>query len=375
MDNVIGLITANYATPELAELTNRRTSATLPFGGRYRLVDFALSNMVNAGIRSVGIIMPYSSSILDHVGAGSDWNLDRKNGGVFFLTGSVYGISNAHSGARFALRDIGRNLVYLMRSPAPYVIVTASNTVYNMDYLDLVQAHIESGADITMAYHYAAEDDSDVTGLRIEQGRVKGITTGVKKGEAAFLDCFVVGRKQLLNIVDWYSAIDYLDIFQVLSEDYDNKMQVGVYRFDGYAKSIFSVRSYARRSMDLLRPEVQKELFLKSAPIVTKVADAPPTKYTARAQVKNAIIPAGCVIDGTVEHSILFRGVRVGRNAVIRNSVIMQSCVIGDGACVENAVIDRNNTISAGAVLKGTPEDMMVMGKGEGFAMEAPGKD
>lgn len=374
MDNVIGLLTANYATPELAELTNQRTSATLPFGGRYRLVDFALSNMVNAGIRSVGVIMPYSSSIIDHVGAGGDWDLDRKNGGVFFLTGSVYGISNAHSGARFALRDIGRNLVYLMRSPAPYVIVAASNTVYNMDYMDLVQAHIDSGADITMAYHYAAEDDGDVTGLKIENDRVRGITNGVKRGDAAFLDCFVVGRNQLLNIVDWYSAIDYLDIFQVLSEDY-NKMYVGVYRFDGYAKSIFSVQSYARRSMDLLRREVREALFPPNAPIVTKIADAPPAKYTTRAKVKNAIIPAGCVIDGTVEQSILFRGVRVGRGAVVRNSVIMQSCVIEDGARVENAVIDRNNLISAGTVICGTPERMYVMGKGKGFAMEAPGKD
>lgn len=374
MDNVIGLISANYATPELAELTNQRTSATLPFGGRYRLVDFALSNMVNAGIRSVGVIMPYSSSILDHVGAGSDWDLDRKNGGIFFLTGSVYGISNAHSGARFALRDIGRNLVYLMRSPAPYVIVTASNTVYNMNYLDLVQTHIDSGADITMAYHIAAEDDMDVTGLKIENGRVWGITSGVKQGDATFLDCFVIGRKQLLNIVNWYSAIDYLDIFQILSEDYD-KMHVGTYRFEGYAKSIFSVQSYARRSMDLLRPEVRQELFPKNAPIVTKVADAPPAKYTPRAQVKNAMIPAGCFIDGIVEHSILFRGVRVGRGAVIRNSVIMQSCVIEDGACVENAVIDRNNLISAGSVVKGTPERMMVMGKGKGLTIEAPGKD
>lgn len=374
MDNVIGLITANYATPELGALTQQRTSATLPFGGRYRLVDFPLSNMVNAGIRSVGIIMPYSSSILDHVGSGSDWDLDRKHGGVFFLTGSVYGISNGHAGTRFALRDIGRNLVYLMRSPAPYVIVTASNTVYNTNYQDLVRTHIESGADITMAYHYAAEDDEDVTGLKLlPDGRVQGIKSGVKQGEAAFLDCFVISRKQLLNIVEWYSAIDYLDVFQILSEDYD-KMYVNSYPVDGYAKSIFSIRSYARRSMDLLRPEVSQSLFPKSAPIVTKVADAPPTKYTARAQVKNAIIPAGCIIDGTVEQSVLFRGVRVGRGAVIRNSVIMQSCVIGDGACVENAIIDRNNFISAGSVLKGTPERRMVMGKGNVF-VATPGKD
>lgn len=373
MDNVIGLITANYATPDLAELTRQRTSATLPFGGRYRLVDFALSNMVNAGIHTVGVIMPYSSSILDHVGSGSDWDLDRKNGGIFFLTGSVYGIGNANSSARFALRDIGRNLVYLARSPAPYVIVTASNTVYNMNYLDLVQTHINSGADITMAYHLADEDDRDVTGLKLQDDRVVGITNGVKQGDAAFLDCFVIGRKQLLNIVDWYRAIDYLDIFQILSEDF-GKMQVGIHRFEGYAKSIFSVRSYAGRSMDLLRPEVREELFPKNAPIVTKVADAPPAQYTAQAKVRNAIIPAGCFIDGTVEQSILFRGVRVNRGAVVRNSIIMQSCVIEEGACVENAVIDRNNHIRAGSVLKGTPEERMVLGKA-GYTVESLGKE
>ena len=361
MDRVIGLIAANYASRDMGELTSERTVASLPYGSRYRLIDFPLSNMVNAGIKTVGVVMPYKyRSIIDHIGAGKEWSLDRKNGGLHLLPGTVYGISSSDS--RFLLRDIDRNRVFLDRSPAPYVLITAANTVCNMDYADLVEKHLQSGADITLACRRAAADDKYLTGLRVQNGRVLGTTRGVRAGDTAFLDCFLISRSLLLNIMEWYKAINYLDLFDVLREDYD-KMQVGVYEFGGYAAPIFDAETYYRRSMDLLDTAVGDELFFKERPIMTKIQDTVPTEYVRGAQVRNALIPAGCVIAGTVEGSLLFQKVRVEEGAVVRNSIIMQSCVIGRGAWVENAIIDRGNVISPGTVLKGSPESVFIKEK------------
>jgi glucose-1-phosphate adenylyltransferase len=361
MDNIIGLISANYKTPELGELTSERTIASLPFGSRYRLIDFPLSNMVNSGISTVGIITPYKyRSIIDHIGAGSDWSLDRRNGGLCILPGSVYGISSTN--ARFLLRDISNSVVYLNRSPAPYVVISGANTVYNMNYRELVQTHIDSGADITMAYTIASEDDNHLTGIKAENGKVVSLTQGVSAGQYQFIDTFVISRSLLLKIIEWYAAIDYLDFFDVIADDFE-KMDVRTYKFDGYAKTIFSTKDYFRRSMDLLNPEILSELFTDGELIRTKIQDTAPSKYTATAKVRNSLIPAGCVVEGTVENSILFRGVNVGKNVVIRNSIIMQACVVEEGAVIENAIIDRSNVIAAGTVIKGSAENAFVQEK------------
>lgn len=362
MDRVIGLITANYETSQLGVLTGDRTIASLPYGGRYRLVDFPLSNMVNAGIRTVGVITPYKyRSIIDHLGAGKDWSLDRIHGGLFVLPGSVFGVASTNS--RFLLRDIERNLVYLMRSPTPYILVASANTVYNMDYTALIESHVRSGADLTMVYQKAWQDSDYLTGLKLDGGRVVGVSKGVKAGENAFLDCFVISRDLLLKIIDWYSAINYLDLFEVLAGDYD-KMDVELYEFKGYAGTIWDVDSYYRHSMDLLQPRVYDELFRGDGLIQTKVQDEVPTEYMKGARVANSLIPNGCMIYGTVENSVLFRGVRVEAGAVVRNSIIMQSCIIEKGACVENTILDRNNIIPAGSILKGVPGAPFIREKG-----------
>ena len=170
MDKIVGIITANYNIEELSVLTKDRTIASLPYGSRYRIIDFPLSNMVNSGIMTVGLITPYKyRSIIDHIASGSEWSLDRKNGGLFILPGSVYGVSS--SSARFMIRDFDRNQIFLERSPAPYVLVTACNTVCNVDYSKLYEAHMESGADITMAYTIAHQDDKEISCIHEMDGK------------------------------------------------------------------------------------------------------------------------------------------------------------------------------------------------------------
>ena len=362
MDSVLGLITGNYATEELQVLTAERGIASLPFGSRYRLVDFPISNMVNSGLTTVGLVTPYKyRSIIDHVGSGSDYGLDRKHGGLHILPGSVFGV-RGNLNSRFLLRDIRRNMVYIKRSPMPYVLITASNSIYKMDYTELVKAHIDSGAGITMAYCVNNENNPNVKGLVLENNVVKGITNGTKVGDNAFMDCYIINRGLLIRIMDWYASVDYYDTIDLIAGDIE-KLQVNAWKFDGYAKSIFTVESYYNTSMDLLKYEVNKELFVDGAPILTKIQDWSPARYGLEADVQNSLIPAGCTVEGTVENSILFRGVKIKKGAVVKNSIIMQSCVIEEGACVENAIIDRNNVIGKGTVIKGTPDVLFIKEK------------
>ena len=362
MDKVIGLIAANYETPALGTLTAERTVASLPFGGRYRLIDFPLSNMVNAGIRTVGVVTSQKyRSLLDHIGAGKDWSLDRNVGGLCVLPGSTYGITSI--GSRFVLRDLEQNMVYLMRSPAPYVIVAAANSVNNIDYTDVISAHIKSGADITMVCRKASKAAPLATALKVEGERISGVSHGVKSGDIEFLDCFVASRDLLLKLVEWYRAINYLDLFEVIANDYD-KMMVLPYEFKGYSALIADIGSYYSHSMDLLRTSVYDELFCGERPVITKVRDAVPTKYMNGAKVANSLIPAGCIIRGTVKNSILFRGARIEEGAVVENSILFKDSIIKAGAVVANAILDRHNTIEEGAVIKGSSRTPFIKDKG-----------
>lgn len=358
MDRVIGLIAANFETRDMGELTEERTVASLPYGGNYRVVDFPLSNMVNSGINTIGLVTPYKyRSIIDHVGAGKAWDLDRKNGGLFVLPGSVFGVHSENS--HFLLRDIRRNAIYLERSPAPYILVTAANVISHMDYRPLIAEHIKSGADITMVYNTADRDEAHRLGVTVENGKVVGFKPNPKKYEDAMLDTFVISRDLLMKIMEWYAAIDYLDFFEAIEGDLD-KMDVRGYKYEGYARQMFTSRDYFEYSMELLNIDVARELFTRERPIATKAAEAAPAKYLDGAKVKNSMVSAGSLIEGEVDHSILFRGVKVGKGAKVRNSIIMQRCVIEDGAVVENVILDKSQTVKAGSVIKGTGDTTFI---------------
>ncbi len=358
MDRVIGLIAANFETKDMGELTEDRTIGSLPYGGNYRVIDFPLSNMVNSGINTIGLITPYKyRSIIDHVGAGKAWDLDRKNGGLFVLPGSVFGVHSENS--HFLLRDIRRNAVYLERSPAPYILVTAANVISHMDYRPLIMEHIKSGADITMAYNTADRDETHRLGVTVEDGRVTGFKPNPKKYEDAMLDTFVISRDLLMKIMEWYAAIDYLDFFEAIEGDLD-KMDIRGYRYEGYARQMFTSRDYFEYSMELLNIDVASELFSRERPIATKAAEAAPAKYLEGAKVRNSMVAAGSLIEGEVDHSILFRSVKVGKGAKVRNSIIMQRCVIEDGAAVENVILDKSQVVKAGSVIKGTGDTTFI---------------
>ena len=362
MKNVIGLITCNYSAKTPGVLADERPIASMPYLGRYRLVDFALSNMVNCGIRTIGMVMPFNyRSIIDHVGSGKDWDLDRKNGGLFILPGSAFGTSR--TGSRFLLRDLEQHKVYFTRSTSTHVILSSANFVYNFDYDLLYAAHKESGADVTVLTQIARADDEDVVRFDVADGRVTGLHHGVKAGETAFLDCFIIAREKLLELLDMYATVDYLDLFEAMADDLGN-INVNTYYFDGYAAPVFKKETYYASNMDLLNPEVMGELFPPHRFIKTKAHDTSPAKHEIGSKVANSLVSAGDRIYGEVTGSVLGRNVVVENGAAVRDSIVMQGCIIKSGARVEHAIVDRNNIVPEGTEICGTPEDVFVQPKG-----------
>jgi glucose-1-phosphate adenylyltransferase len=363
MERAIGLITANYSVKAPSTLLDSRPAAALPIAARYRMIDFPLSNMVNSGMRTVGLIMPYNyRSIIDHVESGKDWSLDRKNGGLFLLPGTAYGTTR--TGARFLLRDIAHNRVYIERADKPYVILSAANIIYNIDLVEVVDEHIKSGADITVVTQKAEHKDDALMGFVFENGRATGVHQGVEYGDTAFLDLCVMSCDLLKELLDWYTAIDYMDLFEALAGDLD-RVNVQAYNFGGPALAVFNSKQYFDRSMDLLEPEMIEKIFRADRPIHTKSHDNPPAKYDPGAHVVDSVVAGGARLRGAVEHSVLGRNVVVEPGATVKNSIILQNCVVEAGARVENAIIDRNNIIPARTELRGTSDDILIKGKGQ----------
>lgn len=364
----IGYITANYTCRSRGTLLGDRPLASLPFMGRYRLIDFPLSNMMNAGIKTVGVVMPHNyRSLIDHLGSGRHWMLDRKKGGLFLLPGNPFGTSKR--GMPFLLRDLIANKVLFERTEKPYVVLCGTNMIFNMDFEELVDAHERSGAQATMVYCKAGRTHADAAALQIgDRGRVSSFSQGVEYGENLFMDCCVIDRAVLLQICNDYASNDYLDLFEAIENDF-GRIDVCTYEFKGLVVDIYDQESYYNRSMELINPAISDKLFSHERPVMTKAHDTPPAKYLTGSNVCSSLISAGCIIEGTIRNSILSRDVRVERGASISNSIIMQSCVIKSGARVENAIIDKNNVVPAQTELRGTPDATLVIGKAKSTAI------
>lgn len=363
LSKAIGLITANYTNRDASALLEERPLAALPFAGRYRLIDFPISNMVNAGLRTVGLVMPGNyRSLIDHVKSGSSYMLDRKNGGLFIMPGGGYGVTRG--GFRFLLRDIIQNKIFLLRASEPYVVLSGSNIVCNVDLRQLIDAHAASGAGITVAWRRATDENNNIVGIKLDGDRVKAFENGIKYGDREFIDLFVISRQLLLQIIDWYSSVDYLDLFEAISRDLD-RFDVRGFEYTGYAAGIFDEASYFQRSMEMLQPDKYDLLFDNDRTIMTKPLDVPPAKYLEGAKVTSSLVSSGCQVAGTVRGSIISRGVTVGRGASVVNSIVLQSCTIESGAHIENAIIDRNNVVPAQTELRGAPDAVLIKSKAE----------
>ena len=360
----IGLISATYSGSGFGGLTKNRTLASLPFCGRYRLIDFALSNMVNSGIQTVGVITPYNSgSLIDHIGTGSPWSLDRKSGGLFLMPGSVYGVQTGES--RFLMRDLIENRMFLERDDADYVIVTSSSDVYNMSFEPLIKAHAESGKPVTAVYMKVPRGEK-YTGYFFDidmSGKVTSINSKARGWSNYFMECFIINRTFMLQFLEWFKALEYMDMFQLMKKNL-NTVDMGTFEFKGYLGKVSTIQDYLKVSQDMCIHEIRNEVLNNKERIIyTKTQDEAPAFYTPGADVRNSIVSTGCRIEGTVENSIIFRSVNIGKGTVVRNSIIMMNVDIDDGVMLDNVIADKYVKVSSHVKIEGDEEEPVIIPK------------
>lgn len=372
--DVMGIIFTSRDDVSLRELTSQRAVAALPLAGRYRVVDFVLSSLVNSGVRNVGVIMQRNyRSLMDHLGAGKEWDLHTRNNGLFMLPPFL---TRENGGEYAGLLDALRaNFDYLRRSRQKMAILTSSNMVFNMSFEPMIRQHIDTDAEITMLYAKARAANLDLSStsknvhafLNVEQdGRVTDMEVNPNAAtyDNFYMNVLLIKRTLLMHLVDGAMAHGAHDLNRdvLQSSIKSGSLKVYGYRFDGYYRRIETIKNYFRCNMDLLDLSVRKELF-KSLPVYTKTRDDVPAIYRSGAAVKNSLVADGCVIEGTVENCVLFRGVRVGRGAAVKNSIIMQDSEIEEFVELENVILDKDVTIRSHGRLIGQAQYPIVIGK------------
>jgi glucose-1-phosphate adenylyltransferase len=353
----MGVINLVNELDELEELTYSRCAASVPFAGRYRLIDFVLSSMVNAGISNVGVFAHTKyRSLMDHLGPGKEWDLDRKQSGLFILPPSVEDMQEMLKGD---LYHFYQHRDYFYRSKEDLVILTRSHMVCNIDFRRVVEAHRSNNADITVVYSDSTDQPyAKVRRLAMnEHGRVTQMQDHLGKldGGKVSMEIFVLNKALLLDLVETTLAQGYDHFVRSAVMRNIDRLKVYGYRYVGYLGVVNSIMSYYRHSMNMLNPDVYRELFFKPGLIYTKIKDEPPTKHMRASKVRNALIANGCQISGEVENSLLFRGVKVGRGANLKNCIVLQNCQIGDYVSIENAILDKDVVVERGRELRGDP--------------------
>ncbi len=359
----LGIIFPNSYDPLVPELVNVRLMASIPFASRYRLIDFILSSMSHCDIDNVSVMVNNNyHSLMDHLDSGREWDLVRKNGGLHIFPPFAEKTSKPYTGRVGALASI---LDFLRDQREKYVVMTDTNIVVNFDFDAMIQAHIESGADVTIAYNEQvlpegllktpSNDKIFYYTFDIDNGRVTKIYVNPKdNGIQNFsMNIFLVERELLIDLIDsaYVHGQEFFERDVLLPQL--NKLNVQAYKYDGYVARICDMKSYFNENMKLLDDYNLDDLF-SGPPIYTKIRDDNPTRYIEGAKVQNVMAADGCIIEGNVENSILFRGVKVAKGATVKNCILMQGTEIAAGADVEYLITDKNVTVSSGKELKGS---------------------
>ena len=367
--NVMGIIFTNDAT--MGELTNKRTMASIPFGGRYRQVDFALSNLSCAGIRHVGVISRHNyQSLMNHIGDGEEWGLELEEGGLEFLT--PYAMSTSHT-YRGKLESLANAMDFLeFGGDDELVVMIDSAVLSNVDLTDVLNKHVASGKDITVVTKAGICDGEKKIDLALkldENGAPTDIVVDYVAGEdyVASMDIFVLNKQWLIKSVKEMIARDkfHMDRDLVLGGWNRGLVSVNVYPFEGVALFNESVEEYFYNSLSLIKKDVRHDLFHGNHPVYTKVRDRVPTYYGEDCEVENCLVADGCILEGEVEDSVLFRQVTICEGAEVENCIIMNDTVVGKGAELKYVILDKNVTVTPGAKLCGTKKNPIIVKRGE----------
>lgn len=370
----LGIIFPNSYDSLVPDLVSERLMASIPFASRYRMCDFLISSMVHSNIDNISVIVRKNyHSLLDHLGNGREWDLTRKKGGLNIVPPFAQRQVKVFAGRVEALESIKG---FLKKQTEEYVIMCDANIAVNFDFKALLDAHVKNGADVTMVYRKQPipealiRQSTNSTDLYYSLGlngdRVSKIYINPSEdGEMNFsLNIYVIARELLIKLIDEAYVHGYIYFVRDILEPQLGRLDIRGYCYDGYVAHIHDMKSYFEENMRLLEEENLNALFSGNQ-IYTKIRDDNPTRYINGSKAKNVMVADGCVIEGTVENSILFRGVRVGKGAVVRNCVLMQDTVVEAGANVDYVITDKDVTITEGKSLTGNESFQVFVSKGQ----------
>jgi len=361
----VGIILAGGGSKKMRELSNLRAVSAMPIAGSYRCIDFALSNMSHSHIGRVGVLTQFNSvSLNEHMNSSKWWDFGRKQGGLYVFPPTI---TSTHSDWYRGTADaLYQNLNFFYRLHEPYVVIASGDGVYKLDYNKVIDYHIEKKADITVVCTNLdpAEDISRYGVVRTaEDGRITDLEEKPMDSDSRFVSCgiYVIRRRLLIELLEGCATEERYDIVRDIIIRYRNHKRIYAYNLESYWSNIASVESYYKTNMDFLKPEVRKHFFNEYPEVYSKVEDNPPAKYNTGATVKNSLISSGCIINGTVENSVLFKNAYVGNGAVVKNSVVLGDVYIGDNTIVENCIIESRGTLEAGKKYVGSPEEIKIV--------------
>lgn len=361
----IGIVLAGGNNSKMRELTNKRAIAAMPIAGGFRSIDFVLSNMTNSHIQKVAVFTQYNAkSLNEHLNSSKWWDFGRKQGGLYVFTPTI----TADNGFwyRGTADAIAQNLSFLKNSHEPYVVIASGDCIYKLDYNKVLEYHINKKADITVVTKTLPEgEDASRYGViktnadgRIEEFEEKPI---VSNTNVISTGIYVIRRRQLIELIERSMQEERYDFVKDILVRYKSLKKIYAYPMDSYWCNIASVDSYYHANMEFLRKDMRNFFFKEYPDIYSKVEDLPPAKYNAGASVKNSLVSSGCIINGSVEGSILFKQVYVGNNCTIKNSIILNDAYIGDNTYIENCIVESKDTIRANATYVGSPEDIKIV--------------
>lgn len=366
--SVAGIIFANAYDEKVERLTKNRSIASVPFGGRYRLIDFCLSNLVNAGVSNIGVITKEKyRSLMDHIGSGIYWDLDRKNGGIRILPPFNVSNSRIYQGyveALYGAKD------FMLRCNAKYIVVCDSRAVANVDIRDVIKYHKTTNADITVVCNKGIKISDNDYAMSLDLNKdgsvaLTGFPSNIGAEDIRSMNIYVFDREKLMELVENSYENGGRTIGRDIIAANVGNLKVMAYEHKGYVAIMDSPQEYCRANFDLLDGSVRRDLFNRERPIYTKTRDDMPTRYGTHSSVENSLIAEGCIIEGTVKNSVLFRGVNVAKGATVENSILMQGVTVDEGAVAEYAVADKNSVISARMTVKGNDEKAFFIEKNQ----------
>lgn len=369
----IGIILAGGNNNRMRELSNKRAIAAMPVAGSYRAIDFALSSMVNSHINKVAVLTQYNSrSLNEHLSSSKWWDFGRKQGGLFTFTPTITKENNLwFQGTADA---IYQNIDFLKNSHEPYVVIASGDGIYKLDYSKVLEYHIAKRADVTVVCT-TCNDPAEIERFgvirmnedcRIEEFEEKPM---ISPYNTVSTGIYIIRRRQLIELIEKAGQDGRNDFVRDILIRYKNLKRIYGYKIDSFWSNISTVEAYYKTNMAFLDPKVRNYFFRESPFVKTKIDDLPPAKYNPGAMVKNSLVSSGCIINGTVENSILFKEVYVGNNCVIKNSVILNNVYLGDNTHIENCIVEARDTIKANSYYCGEDGVKIVVENNDRFAL------